>query len=196
MGNSKCGHRRVTGASFSLHPMSDDFVDVIQAALGETNTSKVWMETDDVTTTVRGKTVHVFDVTKSICLHAAKTGKHVAFQATYSVGCPGDTETDTYVEIDDIPSNVTQDGKENPFAAAKFSLYPLGGGNYMDTILEQIELMKKHVNVSKAHLSTKLSGGLLDIFIGLEDVFEKTVKAGSDHTVMTVTVSINSPSLK
>src|SRR5690625_6350434 len=99
VGNSKCGHRRVTGASFSLHPMSDDFVDVIQAALGETNTSKVWMETDDVTTTVRGKTVHVFDVTKAICLHAAKTGKHVAFQATYSVGCPGDRSEEHTSEL-------------------------------------------------------------------------------------------------
>src|SRR5699024_11375894 len=79
--------KQIAGASFSLYPMSDDFVDIIKGALKETDTSKVWMETDDVTTTVRGKMLHVFDVTKSICIHAAKTGKHVALQATYSLGC-------------------------------------------------------------------------------------------------------------
>ena len=52
------------------------------------------MATDDVTTTVRGKLVHVFDVTKAIFIHAATTGEHVAFQATYSLGCPGDSSGD------------------------------------------------------------------------------------------------------
>src|SRR5699024_11008459 len=90
------GNQQIAGASFSLYPMSDDFVAIIQKSLSETDTSKVWMQTDDVTTTVRGKVVHVFDVTKAIMIHAAKTGKHVAFQATYSLGCPGDSEGDVY----------------------------------------------------------------------------------------------------
>lgn len=186
--------QNITGASFSLHPMSDDFIEIIEAALHETNTSKVWMKTDDVTTTVRGKAVHVFDVTRAICVRAARTGKHVAFQATYSVGCPGDAEGHAYIALDDEPSNQLEARDQQLFAAAKFSLYPLSGVNYMDTIYEQIELMKAYVEVTEAHYSTKLTGGLLAIFSGLETAFQKTVEAGANHTVMTVTISMNSPS--
>lgn len=192
--SSKCDGTKVTGASFTLFSMSDDFVDVILGALGAVDSSKVWMETDDVSTTVRGKTVHVFDVTKAICLHAAKTGKHVAFQATYGMGCPGDVETDAYLALNDAPSNLVNVAKDNLFAAAKFALYPLGGGNYIETILNQIESMKEYVEVSKTYYSTKLTGGLIDIFNGLENAFQSTIDAGSTHTVMTVTISLNSPS--
>lgn len=190
----KCGSSKIAGASFTLSPMSANFIEVIESALAETDTSKVWLDTDDVSTTARGKIVHVFDVTKAICLHAARTGEHVSFQATYSLGCPGDVEADAYLASDDTPSNLVNNQEGQPFAAAKFSLYPLGGGDYMETIYEQIAAMKKYVEVSKSHYSTKLAGGLLDIFNGLENVFEKTIDQGSSHTVMTVTVSMNSPS--
>lgn len=194
MSQSTYGHLRITGASFSLHPMSDNFIEIIEAALSETDTSKVWMNTDDVTTVARGKTVHVFDVTKSICLHAAKTGKHIAFQATYSVGCPGDSETDAYATEDDKTNNLLKAEDQDLFAAAKFSLYPLGGEtNFSETINKQIELMEKYVKVTRAPYATKLEGGLLDIFNGLEAAFQTTVDAGADHTVMTVTISMNSP---
>src|SRR5699024_521117 len=70
----QCSGSRIAGCSFSIHPMSDNFIEIITNALEKVDTSKVWMQTDDVTTTVRGKMVHVFDVTKAIFLHAAKTG--------------------------------------------------------------------------------------------------------------------------
>lgn len=187
-------NQKITGASFSLYPMSNDFVDIIKGALKETDTSKVWIETDDVTTTVRGKMIHVFDVTRSIIIHAAKTGEHVAFQATYSLGCPGDSQGDTYLAEDDQPVNLAILENNSQYAAAKFSLYSLGGGDYMDTIYGQIESMKEYVSVKPAHYSTKLEGNIVDIFKGLEKVFEATVKSGSRHTVMTVSISVNSPS--
>jgi uncharacterized protein YqgV (UPF0045/DUF77 family) len=57
-----CGTSEITGARFSIYPMSDRFVDIIKSALEEVDTSKVWMETDDVSTCVRGRSEHVFDV--------------------------------------------------------------------------------------------------------------------------------------
>src|SRR5699024_10214149 len=126
------GNQHIAGASFSLYPMSDDFVDVIQKSLSETDTSKVWMQTDDVTTTVRGKMVHVFDVTKAIIIHAAKIGKHVAFQATYSLGCPGDSEGDVYLSEDDNLANLAISVIGNQYAAAKFSLYLVASEDNMD----------------------------------------------------------------
>src|SRR5699024_5469040 len=157
-----------------LYPMSDDFVDVIQKSLSETDTSKVWMQTDDVTTTLRGKMVHVFDVTKAIMIHAAKTGKQVAFQATYSIGCPGDSEGDVYVSQDDDIGKLVVCARANEYVEAKFSIYALGGGDDMEIIHEQIAAMKKYGSVKPAHYSTKLGGDIVHIFNGLEKVFQAT----------------------
>src|SRR5699024_6427175 len=160
----QCSGSRIAGCRLSIHPMSDNFIEIITNALEKVDTSKVWMQTEDVTTTVRGKMVHVFDVTKAIFLHAAKTGEHVAFQGTYSIGCPGDSDGDVYMAADDKLQNAdTVKDMQQP-AAAKFSLYPLGGGNYMDTIYEQIEAMKQQVTVQSSHYSTKLHGETLAVF--------------------------------
>ncbi|MFC4023556.1 YkoF family thiamine/hydroxymethylpyrimidine-binding protein [Oceanobacillus longus] len=194
--NKACSKSYIAGVSFSIHPMSDQFIEIIKGALKEVDTSKVHMKTDDVTTTVRGKLVHVFDVTKAIFLHAAKTGEHVAFQATYSLGCPGDSQGEAFMAEDEtlLNSSLVKDIKQS--VASKFSLYPLGGGDYMDVIYAQIEAMKKHVSVSPTHYSTRLDGEAVAIFDGLENVFQATVEGGSSHTVMTVSISANSPSHK
>lgn len=194
MTNLSCGTSNIAGASFSLHPMSDDFIDIITSSLKEVDTTKVWMNTDDVTTTVRGKMVHVFDVTSAIFLKAAKSGKHIAFQATYSLGCPGDSQGDVYLAEDDQPANALLSETINQHIAAKFSLYPLGHGSYMDVIYQQIEAIKEYATVTPAHYSTKLEGDASKIFNGLHTVFNEVVNAGSSHTVMTVTISANSPS--
>ncbi|WP_079528698.1 YkoF family thiamine/hydroxymethylpyrimidine-binding protein [Halobacillus hunanensis] len=193
-----CGSaNRIAGSSFSIYPMSDRFVEIIKSSLNEVDTSKVWMRTDDVTTTVRGQMIHVFDVTKAIFLQAAKTGEHVVFQATYSIGCPGDSAGDVYMAEDNLVQNASASGLIDQEAAAKFSLYPMGGGNYMDVIYGQIEDMKNQgVEVSAAHYSTRLDGDGNRVFDGLEKVFQQTEEQGSPHTVMTVTISANSPSVK
>lgn len=191
-----CTKSDIAGVSFSIHPMSDRFVSIIMDALENTDTSKVYVKTDDVTTTIRGKLVHIFDVTKAVFLHAASTGEHVAFQATYSLGCPGDSQGEAYMDTDDVPVNADSVKEIAQYVAAKFSLYPLGGGDYMDIIYNQIEAMKEYVKVSPAHYSTRLDGDARDIFHGLEQVFTSTVEGGSSHTVMTVSISANSPSHK
>ena len=73
----ECGTERIAGCQFNLSVMSDDFAEVILGALDRVDTSKVWKETDDVSTCVRGRIEHVFDVVQAIYLEAAKTGKHV-----------------------------------------------------------------------------------------------------------------------
>lgn len=187
-------HHSIVGASFTVSPMSDQFVDIITNALNTVDSSKVWMETDDVTTTIRGRSIHIFDVTRAIFLHAAATGEHISFQATYSVGCPGDSDADVYLAEDDHPINKSKTTSLKQHIAAKFSLYPLGDGDYMKIIYEQIEAMKDQVTVSPAHYSTRLSGDAQLIFENLERAFNETVDAGSSHSVMTVSISANSPS--
>lgn len=193
--NQVCGTSKIAGCSFSIHPMSDEFAGIILESLKEVDTSKVWLDTDDVSTTVRGRMEHIFDVTKAILLHVSKEGVHAAFHATYSIGCPGDSAGDTYMaeslqrRNEDTSRSITQP------LAAKFSLYPMGGDSYMDTIYKQIEAMKsKGIQVTPAHYSTRLDGDTHTVFEGLENVFRETEASGSSHTVMTVSVSVNSPS--
>src|SRR5699024_8201594 len=97
--------RDIVGASFTLSAMSDDYVNIILNAINETDTSKVWLHTDDVTTTIRGKIAHVFDITQAIFLHASQTGEHISFQSTYSIGCPGDSDADVFMAVDDTRQN-------------------------------------------------------------------------------------------
>jgi len=184
----------IAGASFSLHPMSDDFIDIIKGSIHKTDTSNVWIKTDDVTTTVRGRLLHVFDVTKSILIHAANSDKHVAFQATYSIGCPGDSNGNVYLSADETPANYETIKQHHRYAAVKFALYPFGSHHYMDIISEQIEQMKAYATVTPVHYETKLEGDIIKIFDGLEQALQTIVDKGSNHTVMTVTVSMNSPS--
>lgn len=195
MAQSDSDTPRIAGCSFSLYPMSDDFVDLILSSLKTVDSSKVWMKTDEVSTIVRGRIPHIFDVTSAAFLQVAKTGTHVVYSSTFSVGCPGDTEGHVFMAEDDEPMNRNLIDDVEQEVSAKFALYPMGGGNYMDPIYEQIEAMKSHgVEVELTHYETKLFGSAKNIFKGLQSVLQAMEDAGSPHTVMTVTVSANSPS--
>lgn len=186
---------RIAGCSFSIYPMSDNFADLILSSIDRADTSKVWMKTDEVSTIVRGRIPHIFDVTQAIFLEASKSGKHVVYSSTFSVGCPGDTEGHVFMAEDDVTMNSSLIDEIDQDASAKFALYPMGGGNYMEPIYEQIQAMKSHsVEVELTHYETKLFGKAQDIFRGLQSVLQAMEDAGSPHTVMTVTVSANSPS--
>ncbi|WP_100009991.1 YkoF family thiamine/hydroxymethylpyrimidine-binding protein [Lentibacillus sediminis] len=196
MTSNSCGTSRIAGCQFTLFPMSDKFADIILGALDEVDTSKVWKDTDDVSTCVRGKMVHVFDVTQALFLHAAKTGEHVAMSGTFSIGCPGDTEADSYMDETDTPLNEEKSSQISREAGCKFSLYPMGRTDYMDAIYEQIDLSKhRNIKVSSAHYATRLDGDVKDIFQALHQSFDR-VQEKVSHVTMTFTISANSPSNK
>lgn len=194
--NTYCGTSRIAGCQFSLHPMSDRFVDIILSSMEEVDTSKVWKETDDVSTCIRGKMVHVFDVIKAIFLHAAKTGEHVAMNGTFSIGCPGDSDADVYMDETDTALNEENVTSISQVAGCKFALYPMGREDYMDKIYEQIDLSKhRNVEVSSTHYATRLDGDVHDLFLALHESFD-LVQEKVSHVTMTFNLSANSPSNK
>lgn len=195
MTEEKLNSNKIAGCSFSIYPMCDQFVDLILSALEATDTSKVWIKTDEVSTIVRGGIPHIFDVVQAVFLQTAESGEHVVCSGTFSIGCPGDSEGHSFIAEDEIRMNKTVTDNLNPEVSAKFALYPMGGGDYMDLIYNQIEAMKKHgIEISLTHYETKLFGPSRNIFEGLENVFRQTDSAGSSHTVMTFAISANSPS--
>lgn len=191
--NQYCGTSRIAGCQFSLHPMSDQFVNIILSTLEEVDTSKVWMETDDISTCIRGKMVHVFDVVKAVFLHAAKTGEHVAMNGTFSIGCPGDSKADVYMDETDVPVNEGKMSEISQAAGCKFALYPMGTEDYMDKIYEQINLSNdRNVDVTAVHYATRLDGDVHDIFQALYESFD-LVQQKVSHVTMTFSLSANSP---
>ena len=194
MSDSTDDKPRIAGCSFSLYPMSDQYADLILSAIKTVDSSNVWMKTDRVSTIVRGRIPHLFDVTQAAFLEIAKTGEHVVYSATFSVGCPGDTEGHAYMDVDETPLNRDLIESAEQDISAKFALYPMGGDNYMDPIYEQIEVMKNFgIEVELTHYETMLDGSAQNIFNGLQSVLQAMEDAGTPHTVMTVTLSANSP---
>jgi energy-coupling factor transport system substrate-specific component len=192
-----CGTSEITGARFSIYPMADNFVEIILTALEEVDTSKVWMETDDVSTCVRGRSEQVFDVVKAIFLASAKTGNHVVLQATFSNGCPGDSAGDVYLTESPERVNEEKSSQINQEVAVQFALYPMGIHSYMNVIVDQVKLAEKQGTFTKGvHYASRLDGDANAVFQTLEDAFSGAHESDSTHIVMTVAMSANSPSKK
>lgn len=194
MGSAVCGSSRIVGCRFSLFPMSNQFVPIILGALESTDTTKVWIKSDDVSTCVRGRHEHVFDVVRSIFQHAAKSGEHVVLSATFSVGCPGDTEGDVFMSKDDIRLNEAFEA--NVDTAVQFALYPMGVPHYMDVIYNAVKAAEAEGTFSGGvHYASRLDGDAAQVFRSLENAFV-TSSTQTSHLVMTATISCNSPSAK
>ena len=192
-----CGLSPIVGLRFSLHPMADNFIEIIKGALREADTSNVWMHTDDVSTVMRGKQAHVFDTAKAIVLYAAKTGTHVAFNGTFSIGCPGDSAGDVYLEKDDVLLNEPQIREFKQYVSSQFALYPMNNPDYMSVIYKEVDRAKERgVFNESMHYASGLHGDIHDVFSSLEEAFTHARSEEHKHCVMTVNMSINSPSHK
>ncbi|WP_060206664.1 YkoF family thiamine/hydroxymethylpyrimidine-binding protein [Sporosarcina koreensis] len=188
----ECGLSPIVGFRFSLYPMADDFVSVIKGALEKTDTSNVWMHTDDVSTVIRGKQIHVFNVAKAIALHAAKTGKHIALSGTFSAGCPGDTAGDVYL---DKGEKVANTDATKQYVSSQFALYPMNNPAYMEIIYREVDRAKEQgVFNESMHYASGIHGDIHDVFAFYEEAFSNACSEEHKHLVMTVSMSINSPS--
>lgn len=187
-----CGTSKIVGCRFSLHPMDSDFISIIKGALRETDLSAVWRHTDDVSTVIRGEAHHVFNALASLTAHAASHGKHVAMNATFSVGCPGDTSGDSFMGID---AELKNEVPEGPYVSSQFSLYPLNQPDYMETIYREIDRAKNRgVSNESMHYATGIHGSLKDVFAFYEETFAEAQIGEHPHVVMTINMSIHSPS--
>lgn len=187
-----CGTSPIVGFRFSMHPMSDNFIRIIKTALAETDTSNVWMQTDDVSTVIRGKQHHVFNVAKALALHAAKTKKHIALSGTFSIGCPGDSAGDNYLEAGDELTNIDATPQ---YVSSQFALYPMNNPDYMAVIYREVERAKAHgVWNDSMHYASGIHGDIHEVFKFYEESFTQARTDQHPHLVMTVSMSINSPS--
>lgn len=183
----------VSGCRFSLYPMADNFVEIILGALSKTDMSKVWKATDKLSTCVRGKRVHVFDSVKGLFVNAYRENVHMALEASFSKGCPGDTDADSFMEVDDIKLNESLIKEQKFNVISKISFYPMGENDYMEHIAHAVMKAKENGVFSKSsHYVSILEGDVHDVFKTLEDIFEYG-ETNLSHYILQVTISVNSP---
>ena len=189
-----CGtNGKITGCRFSLSVMSNDYANVILNAIGRVNTQKVWSATDALSTVYRGKRVHVVDAIKACFVHVNDGHTHITMEATFSKGCPMDTDGDNCLAEEDT---LTNDRTVKNFnVLGKISFYPMGVPQYMEHIAHAVNLAKgRGVFKNISHYATELQGDVNDVFDCLNEIMvyaEKNVA----HYVLQTTLSVNSPSL-
>jgi energy-coupling factor transport system substrate-specific component len=183
------------GLRFSLHPMTDRFVEVILGALDDVDPAASTVSTTDVSTHVAGAED---DLARYLCdVIVAAVGRlgdgHLAVNLLLSRGCPGAVRC-TMEDLEVLPKveRVTLD-PTGIRAAAHWALYPLGGDGHMAAIEHAIETTGDDGTFAGAErFVTRLEGDLADV---LGSVFDAWTAAGEvvAHVTSHVFLSIGSP---
>ena len=188
----------VTGCRFSLAPMSDAFIDIILSSIAKVDTSRVWSMTDEFSTVYRGRLIHVMDALKACFLHSYRKGVHMTLNALLTKGCPGDAEKDARLEDavwspeDTLPNEAALADIHFP-AAAKFELYPLGEGDYLEKIQEIIGLAKEMgIYDRTAYYVTVVKGDVQELFRYFS-LAAARCEAAMEHYAMEITFAVNFP---
>src|SRR6266542_923266 len=158
------------GVRFSIYPMRDDFVPLILGAVKDLDHLGVQVEVDDVST----------------CLIVEEPNLFEALRVPRAYQGPSGGEEGWSREAYDLPL----------YVAAQFALYPLGSTEYMDAIYGEIERARQAgaVRVVGRQFCTHLYGPCGAVFDVMRRAFAET-RERATHSVMTLTVSANSPSL-
>jgi hypothetical protein len=174
--------------------MSDNYISIILGALKHVDTSKIWSQTDNLSTVYRGKRVHVEDALKSLFINAFTENVHMSLEATFSKGCPGDIEGESYLgDDDDVLMNEPSIKNIHFPVDCKIALYPLGDGNYMDVIAHVVNTaIDRGIFKGSAHYCTFLQCDVQSLFSYIDFVNEYCGNNLS-HYVFEVTMAVNLP---
>lgn len=196
------------GLRFSIHPHTDDFVDVILGALADVAaaglTKGLVSETDEVSTYIGAKDwpaeqrLAAYLSAVIAAAYRRSGGGHVVAHALFSRGCPGEVACD--LSVTGLPSPAPVELEPTGIrAAAQWSLYPLlDGGSDAGDHMAHIEsaIAAAHDRGTAAlpnHYATKLTGDVSEVLATAVDAWAE-VGAHVPHAVTHLTISVGSPS--
>ena len=187
----------ITGCRVSLYPMKDGFSPQILRSVEQTETSAVWSQTDLFSTLYRGTAQNVVDAAGALFINAYEGTTHMVGEFTFSKGCPGDTEADSFLSLENTCPNEQAIANKGEFLVhCKFSFYTFGTDEYMSKIAHIVDLAKEMgLQPKSAHYVTIVTGTASQLFTYFERALAYA-KANLAHYVLEATVSVNSPSLK
>lgn len=186
------------GARITLSVMSDDYVRVITDALTAVDVTDLEVDTDKVSTFVRGSEQRITTYVRDLIAAVARSGHHLVATLMLSRGCPG--------EVCGVMPSVRV---ETPVLAptsvhvqAQWSLYPLldpvdGAdspiADHLAPVWAAIERSRERGTfVRGEHFVTTLAGDLADVLSTVVDTW-LAVGEAVPHAVTHVTISANSP---
>jgi uncharacterized protein YqgV (UPF0045/DUF77 family) len=185
----------ITGIRFSLYPMDSSYEKIILHSLSTINTSKVFNETDALSTVYRGRLKQVYDCMGALFIGARVPGVHMVLEGQASKGCPGDVDADSFLAEDDTPLNRPNLNIENFQVIGKLALYPLGTPSYIDIIAHVFRMAEKAgLKPRIIHYATRIEGNVFEVLDFLEDV-SRYSQDNCSHYVLHFTISVESPSV-
>lgn len=200
------------GAQVSLYPMTDGLVDVILGSLSALDPwrDRLRIETDDISTLIVRPPEVLFPALRDLYTTASRTGEHVALRATFSRGCPGQSD-DPIFQTNALAnpaeplaerqasalSALVQAPETDAPAATQFSLlYVMGAGDHTAEIMGCIDFLKDSGTFDRSkNFCTRLKGDGGAVFATLEEAF---CRFGPPEGQVTtdLTVSTNSSSTR
>lgn len=159
------------GARFTVAVMDGNFADIILAALAGANRAELMIETDRVSTLVRGVEQRVLEYLSEVIAGAARGGHHVTASILLSRGCPGEVTCATTPGMLAEAAAIPILAPTGIRAAAHWSLYPLDdtgwsgqAPDHMRDIYAAIDYAKERgTYVRGEHYATLLEGDLAEV---------------------------------
>lgn len=188
------------GARFTVAVMDSDFATIILEALNGADAVGLEIQTDPVSTLVRGDEQRVLEYVSAVIAGAARGGHHVMATVLLSRGCPGEVSCATTPGLLDEAATVPVLTPTGLRVTAHWALYPLddtrGSGespDHMRDIYAAIDYAKDHgTYVRGEHYVTMLEGDLAEV-LGTVAAGWVLVGRSVQHVATHITLSIASP---
>lgn len=189
------------GARITLSVMSDDYVRVITNALAAVDGTGLELDTDRVSTFVRGPEQRIAEYLRDLVAAAAASGHHVVATLMVSRGCPGEV-------CGVVPPPAVETPRLTPtglIVQAQWSLYPLfdpvsappdgvpADADHLAPVWAAIDRAREAGTFLRAeHFVTTLRGDLSDVLTTVLDTWLAAAQA-TQHVVTHATVVAHSP---
>lgn len=185
------------GARFTLSVYHSDFVSIILDALAQVDTSRLVVETGDISTFVSGTEEDILVYLRDVIARAAASGAHLSVNLLLSRGCPGELLCALPPGVSAIGGDPVTLPATGIDARAHWSLYPLldghDSGDHMSGIYRAVDYARDVGTYRGSdHFATLLEGDLADV-LGTVAAGWLLVGQSVQHVTSHVTISINSP---
>lgn len=189
------------GARFTVAVMDDDFAAIILRALSSADPTGLEIQTDPVSTLVRGSEQRVLEYITAVIAEASSGGNHVSATLLLSRGCPGEVTCDITPGLLAVASAIPQVPATGIRASAHWSLYPLDdtgrpgeSPDHLRDVYAAIDYAKEiGTYVRGEHYATLLEGDIAEV-LGTVAATWVLVGRSVQHVASHVTLSISSPS--
>lgn len=196
------------GCRFSLHPMCDDFVEVILGALGAADATGLEVRTDDVSTYVapaprsfgrgdQGAEAAIVRFLRDVLVAASGRTPHVVASVLLSRRCPGEVRCEVGDDRAAPPLPALPALEPSGVrSAAHWSVYPLGEPDHLDAVAAAVaQAEREGTFAGSEHYATRLEGDISEVLTTIAVGWLAAANA-SRHVVSHATVSVGSPTAR